>query len=105
MHRDSRARSLCDPLYAGRLPSPFARCECQGVTVLAAVERLTIAVDARERIGRFRRVITINAGLSGDGPLQPVAIVVGAIAWKTANPPAIDRPAHIGDGLVDLPLA
>src|SRR3989442_172482 len=73
--------------------------ECQRVIVLAAVERLTVAVEARERIRRFRWVVAVDACLRGGRALQPVAIVVGAVAWQPADTPTVDRLAGIGDGL------
>src|SRR5207302_5445718 len=82
----------------------LTRRECQRVIMSAAVERLTIAVDARQWIRRLRRIIAVYARLRGRSALQPVAIVVDAVAWQRADPPAVDRLAGVGYGLVDLSL-
>ena len=73
--------------------------------MLAAIERLSIAVDARQRICRFLRIVAVDARLRGCGALQPVAIIVRAVARQPTDPPAVDRLAGIGDGLVDLSIA
>src|SRR5580704_4173789 len=73
--------------------------------MLAAVERLAVAVDARDWIRRFRRIVAVYACLRGGSALQPVAIVVGAVARQRADAPAVNSLAGIGDGLVDLALA
>ena len=43
--------------------------------------------------------------LCGYRALQPVAVIVGAVAGQRADPPAVDCLADIGDALVNLSLA
>src|ERR1700722_8445802 len=54
--------------------------ERQLVITFAAVERLTVAIDACDWIRRFRGIVAVYAGLRGGSAHQPVAIVMGAVA-------------------------
>src|SRR4029450_1131571 len=83
----------------------LTRRKCQRIIILAAVERLTIAVDTRERIHRLLCIVAVYARLRGNSALQPVAVVMGAVAWYRADPPAVDRFADVGDRFVNLSIA
>src|SRR6202035_5569313 len=80
------------------------RWECQRVIVLAAVQGLTIAVGAPGGIHRLLCVVAVYSSLRAGSAFQPVAVEKSTIAEQRADPPAIDRLAGIGDGLIDLLL-
>src|SRR5206468_2314226 len=75
------------------------------VIVFAAIERLAIAIQAREWIDGFRRIVGVNARLCRDGTFQPVAVEEGAVTCQRGDAPAVNRFAGMGDGLLDLAVA
>src|SRR6202030_4405755 len=80
------------------------RWECQRVIVLAAVQGLTIAVGAPGGIHRLLCVVAVYSSLRAGSAFQPVAVEKSTIAEQRTDPPAVDRLAGIGDGLIDLLL-
>src|ERR1700737_727690 len=68
--------------------------------MFAAVERLTVAVDAREWIHRLRCIVAIYAGLGGSSSFQPVAAVEQPVSEQRSDFPPIDVLAAARDVLL-----
>src|SRR4029077_11187821 len=78
----------------------------QRVIILAAVERLTIAVGAPGGIHRLHCVVAVYAPLRAGSALQPVAVLKSTVAEQRTDPPAVDFLAgNIGQIFGDLLLA
>ena len=79
--------------------------EGQGVVVLAAIECLALAVHSRVGIGRFDRVVGVDAGLGTCGTLQPVTAEELLVTPEGPDVPVIDLFGAFGEVLAHLCVA